>query len=664
MIHSDCLTDSRQFWEPIYVRPSDSAVQFRSVFSGLCLHAVGTSGSMLTQQTCGLGGEQLWLPAGPSSFTTFSSPSGLAFPTSNTPLTSSKLNRFSRHASLVLSPLPTAIDWRLSYSNDTNNQLSCGACSIFAVVASVEGLWARLTGGAQLSLSEQEALDCGGSCGGSWPEAAMDSLASLPNGLATAADYGSYQGVVSSCKAVPGIVKVAAYEQIGPWNEASLLAALSQQPLVAYMTMPENLRMWTSWNIFTDIQRQCTLGSMLSHVVTLVGYGTEGGVDFWIIRSSYGTAWGLGGHSRIQRGICGIGTVNSIYPVLAAPSNNPCGTTNPCGLGTCLASGSSYTCSCPTDFVNLKNTDGTETCVTNDVCGSSIVNPCQAGSCVNEGGGSYHCTCFSGYLLSVNSQGQQICVSSYVVNALLPFNYTFQNGDTCKILQLTFGVTRLQLLAANPLKVCSSLKPGDVLIIPTPLNAGCNTMYSVQKGDSCLSIEIDLALTVGSLALMNPSLDCTDATLSKGQQVCVEKGNPDGNTKLCTAVDFVTAADLDRKRCRSLRKKTVKLTRREFFELNRGINCNNLVVGLPYCLNYQLQAPMACARYYKWRSSDTCSSVIKTFCGSRTTKTWTQCLGSGAGLCIGTGSTWSTGRIICVTTCLNPWGQRVTNCFG
>lgn len=62
-------------------------------------------------------------------------------------------------------------------------------------------------------------------------------------------------------------------------------------------------------------------GENVNHAVTLVGYGSENGKDFWIIKNSWGPSWGDKGFIRLARnmtsgpGVCGMYKMSS-YPTL------------------------------------------------------------------------------------------------------------------------------------------------------------------------------------------------------------------------------------------------------------------------------------------------------------------------------------------------------------
>lgn len=67
-------------------------------------------------------------------------------------------------------------------------------------------------------------------------------------------------------------------------------------------------------------------GTELNHGVATVGYGSQGGKKYWIVRNSWGTEWGEGGYIKIERGIdepegrCGI-AMEASYPIKLSSSN-------------------------------------------------------------------------------------------------------------------------------------------------------------------------------------------------------------------------------------------------------------------------------------------------------------------------------------------------------
>lgn len=97
-------------------------------------------------------------------------------------------------------------------------------------------------------------------------------------------------------------------------NDA-LLRAVAQQP-VSVCIDDSSLDFYHYNNgVFNS-----TCGTELGHCLAIVGYGTENGVDYWIIKNSWGTDWGINGYAKMIRqkgigpGICGI-AMEAVYPV-------------------------------------------------------------------------------------------------------------------------------------------------------------------------------------------------------------------------------------------------------------------------------------------------------------------------------------------------------------
>ncbi|CAK9177813.1 unnamed protein product [Ilex paraguariensis] len=112
------------------------------------------------------------------------------------------------------------------------------------------------------------------------------------------------------------IVSIDGYEDVPPNDEKSLQKAVANQPVsVAIEAGGRAFQLYLS-GAFTGL-----CGTELGHGVGAVGYGTENGVDYWLVRNSWDPNWGENGYIRFElnvanttTGKCGI-AVEPSYPI-------------------------------------------------------------------------------------------------------------------------------------------------------------------------------------------------------------------------------------------------------------------------------------------------------------------------------------------------------------
>merc|ERR1712187_515344 len=98
------------------------------------------------------------------------------------------------------------------------------------------------------------------------------------------------------------------------YGENALASAVEQQPVSVAIEADQSSFQLYSGGVMTG-----SCGTQLDHGVLAVGYGTDGGNQYWKVKNSWGASWGENGYIRMVRGQnqCGIGNQPS-YPVVSA----------------------------------------------------------------------------------------------------------------------------------------------------------------------------------------------------------------------------------------------------------------------------------------------------------------------------------------------------------
>ncbi|KAL1815758.1 hypothetical protein DCAR_0520270 [Daucus carota subsp. sativus] len=247
--------------------------------------------------------------------------------------------------------VPTSLDWRDKGAvTNVKDQGSCGACWSFSATGAIEGINQIVTG-SLTSLSEQELVDCDRSYNNGCEGGLMDyayQFVIKNKGIDTEDDY-PYQSRDTTCnknKLKKHVVTIDGYIDVRENDEKELLAAVAAQPVSVGICGSERNFQLYSKGIFNG---PCS--TSLDHAVLIVGYGSENGVDYWIVKNSWGKQWGMNGYMHMQRnsgnsqGICGINMMAS-YPTKTSPNPPPSPSPGPakCSLLTSCSEGE--TCCC------------------------------------------------------------------------------------------------------------------------------------------------------------------------------------------------------------------------------------------------------------------------------------------------------------------------------
>ncbi|KAI6649633.1 Cathepsin L [Oopsacas minuta] len=217
--------------------------------------------------------------------------------------------------------LPAKVDWRKKgIVTPMKDQGQCGSCWAFSTTGCLEGQYA-LKNGKLDSFSEQELVDCSTAfgnhgCQGGLMDNAYRYLKNHTEELNV--DY-KYTAENGKCKydESKGVTKVKSYVDIKSGDILGLKdASANIGPISVAMDASHiSLQLY----LFGVYDPEFCSSTKLDHGVLVVGYGHDelDGKDYWEVKNSWGTYWGVGGYFKIamKKNKCGICTSAS-YAVL------------------------------------------------------------------------------------------------------------------------------------------------------------------------------------------------------------------------------------------------------------------------------------------------------------------------------------------------------------
>ncbi|XP_029298938.1 cathepsin S-like [Cottoperca gobio] len=220
----------------------------------------------------------------------------------------------------VNASLPPTLDWRdKGFVTEVKMQGSCGSCWAFSAVGSLEGQLKKSTG-VLMSLSPQNLLDCSvnfgnNGCSGGFMSKAFQYI--IKNqGIDSDSNY-PYLGKSGHCEynSHYRAANCSSYSFLPKGDEIALKSALTSiGPISVAIDASRPKFVFYRHGVYRD--HTCTHN--VNHGVLVVGYGTERGYDYWLVKNSWGVNYGDEGYVKMARNRhnqCGI-ALYACFPII------------------------------------------------------------------------------------------------------------------------------------------------------------------------------------------------------------------------------------------------------------------------------------------------------------------------------------------------------------
>jgi len=202
--------------------------------------------------------------------------------------------------------LPAVFDWRDEYRvTAARDQGACGSCWLFGATGAVEAA-VRIYEDQEVDIAEQQVLSCrtyGHGCNGGWPEEAYS-------------HYMYYGAIEESCMPYRADDTAPCTQDecevavvLDDFYSVSNNVTAIKNAVYTYGPVSTGFYVWDNFFAYHEGCYEGNPAGSINHIILIVGWDDTqcDGEGAWIIKNSWGPAWGVYGFGYVKYGTCNVG---------------------------------------------------------------------------------------------------------------------------------------------------------------------------------------------------------------------------------------------------------------------------------------------------------------------------------------------------------------------